>query len=386
MKHFPYLLFLFALLNTNTAFPQNINLGTLPKITSDGTIERVIPMANGQYIIKGAFDFIQGKPISRIARLNNDGSLDETFTTSLGFDNTIYDVLVADNGEVFLAMFTTAAEYRVIKLKNDGAVDDGFVFIANQQIISIAWHSGNILVGGSFSEVNETPVAKLVSVATNGSLNTAFNSNVTVNFNVNKINKQGDKIILIERFGDSIARLNSDGTSDNSFLFDIVDVNSALGTSFHQYDFLVVTDDQVIVNDLFEGILFFDFDGNFLEYTDNYKFFTTMTWGNDEVWFALQFDEIKSDVFKYLPDTKIFEPVGSGNGPIHDIVFNGSNEVVLGGNFNEFSSTPTSSLIKLDVMNDPVQNFEVEEFYNNGSISAIALHGADKILIGGKLQ
>jgi uncharacterized delta-60 repeat protein len=365
-------------------FAQNIELGVLPKVTADGLIERVVPTSDGKYIITGVFDFIEGKPINRIARLNSDGSLDDTFSTSMGFDNTINDVLVSDAREVFLAMITKTLENRVIKLNSNGAIDDAFNFVADKTIYALAWHSGNILVGGLFTTVNETSVSNLASVTTSGTLNTSFNNNILINFQVNKIKLQGDKIVLIERFGDTIARLNADGTTDNSFEFDIDDLNLELGSTSHQYDYFVITDDQIIVADLVEGIIFFDADGVFQDFTDNYRFLTAMAYGNGEVWFAMQFDEVKSDVYRYLPDTEEFEYAGNGNGPIHSIVFNGSNEVIVGGIFDEFNALATSSLIKLNSMDEPVSDFGVDEFYNNGAINAIALQGENKILIGGR--
>lgn len=385
-KRFPFsfLHLCLLLILQSGLFAQDIDLSTLPKVTGDGIIERVIPTTDGKYIIIGTFDFIEGKPVSRIAKLNSDGSLDDTFSTSFGFDNTIYDVLVSDAGEVFLAMVTNVFEYRVVKLLSNGTVDDSFDFKANQAIYALAWHFGNVLVGGSFSEVNEKTVSKLVSVATDGILNTAINTNVAINFTINKIKKQGDKIILIERFGSSMARLNSDGTTDNSFEFDIDALNLALGSTSHEYDYFVVTNNQIIVFDLMEGILFFDNDGNFLDFTDNYKFLSAMVWRNDEVWFALRMSESEYDVYKYIPDIQNYEYLGSGNGPINDMTFNGSSNVVLGGSFSEFNATATSSLIKLDDENNPEPGFDIEEFYNNGAINAMAIQGENKILIGGR--
>ncbi|MFZ1809249.1 MAG: T9SS type A sorting domain-containing protein [Cyclobacteriaceae bacterium] len=383
---FGFLFFCLFLIFQSGLSAQDIDLSALPKVTNDGVVQRVIPTTDGKYIIVGVFDFIDGKPINRIARLNSDGSLDDTFIPSVGIDNSIYDVLVSDVGEVFLALRDHNLDYRIIKLKSDGSLDDGFIFLANEIVASLAWHSGNIIAGGFFSKINETPVSYLVSISTEGVLNTEFNSNVSNVIPANKIKIQGEKIILIERFGNAISRLNADGSTDDTFQFDIDVLNSMVNVPHHEYDQIAVTDNQIIIHDFANGLIMLDADGVFMNFYGEYRFIKAMDWRGEELVFASSISGRHHSLYKYLLNVETFELVGGSNGQINDVVYNDTNELLIGGIFSKFKSEETSSLAKLNTMGDLDESFNIVGFYSNGSINAITQQGNDKLLIGGQFN
>ena len=55
-------------------------------ISADGDVTRILPLQSGKYLVSGNFTQINGKDRYRIARLNSDFSLDETFETGFGFN------------------------------------------------------------------------------------------------------------------------------------------------------------------------------------------------------------------------------------------------------------------------------------------------------------
>ena len=127
---------------------------------------------------------------SRIIRLNTDLTIDTTFNTGLGF-------LSGSGG---------GADFEVVKtmaLQSDG----------------------KILVGGRFTSYNGSPVAKIIRLNADGSIDTSFNNSgigVSNGF-VNCIKIQPDnKIvvagILLDASGSALVRLNADGSIDNSFV------------------------------------------------------------------------------------------------------------------------------------------------------------------------
>jgi uncharacterized delta-60 repeat protein len=363
---------------------QDIDLSALPKVTADGVVERILPTINGKYIITGRFDFIEGTSISGIARLNSDGSLDKTFLSSIGNDNSIYDALVSDDGEVFLALRDRNLDYRIIKLKSDGSLDDGFNFLANEIVAGLQWYDGHILAGGFFSKINETPVPYLISLSREGVLNTEFNNNVPNVIPANKIKIQGNKIILFERFGDGISRLNADGSNDDTFQFDVDELDSEVNVSHHEYDQVAVTTDKIIIHDLANGLIMLDADGVFMDFYSDHRFIKAMDWRGEELVFASSISGRHHNIYKYLLNTEIFELIGGSNGQINDLVFNDNNELIIGGTLSQFKSEETSSLAKLDAMGDPDESFNIAGFYLNGYINSIVQQGDNKILIGGQ--
>ena len=78
---------------------------------------------DGKIIIGGNFTWFNGENRSHIARLNDDGTVDDSFNPGLGANGTVWAVAVEPSGQVVIAgEFTTVtgvAENYVARL-NDG--------------------------------------------------------------------------------------------------------------------------------------------------------------------------------------------------------------------------------------------------------------------------
>lgn len=126
---------------------------------------------------------------SWIVRLNSDLTIDTSFNTGVGF--------LLTNPQMQFEVVKTMA------LQSDG----------------------KILVGGRFASYNGTPIAKIIRLNADGTIDTSFNnSSIGVsNGFVNCIKIQPDnKIvvagILLDASGSALVRLNADGSIDNSFV------------------------------------------------------------------------------------------------------------------------------------------------------------------------
>jgi uncharacterized delta-60 repeat protein len=147
---------------------------------SGGFVRDAVEQSDGKLVIVGHFTDINGTSVGKIARLNSDGSLDSTFNSvllgisSVGFDNHAF----------------------VLKLLSDGS----------------------FLVGGQFSAYSETSVGALVKLNSDGSLNTSFSENVSLDYHVFAIHVlSSGKIYVGGNFANKLIRLNSDGTTDETF-------------------------------------------------------------------------------------------------------------------------------------------------------------------------
>ncbi|MPT36501.1 MAG: hypothetical protein E2604_15780, partial [Flavobacterium sp.] len=86
-----------------------ISVGYNPGTGANNYVFAMSLQADGKILIGGAFTRYNGIPRARIARLNQDLSLDETFDANgIGFNNVVRSIAVDSNGKIFVAGDFTA--------------------------------------------------------------------------------------------------------------------------------------------------------------------------------------------------------------------------------------------------------------------------------------
>ena len=129
---------------------------------------------DGRIIIGGDFTSYNNIFRSHIARLNSDGSLDATFDPSVGADNTVSAIALQSDGKIIIGgsfgSFNTRASFRhIARVNSDGSVDNTFDpgSGADFTLNTIALQpDGKIIIGGGFTTYNGTPryfIARLLS-------------------------------------------------------------------------------------------------------------------------------------------------------------------------------------------------------------------------------
>lgn len=86
-------------INEDGTRDTTFNIGSGP----NGRVEAVTIQLDGKIIIGGSFNSYNGVPINGIARINLDGSLDESFLVGQGVDNIIYQAASQSDGKILLA-------------------------------------------------------------------------------------------------------------------------------------------------------------------------------------------------------------------------------------------------------------------------------------------
>ncbi len=228
----------------------------------------IVIQSDGKTIVAGnSTSTLTGKDFA-VVRYNTDGSLDNTFgnngivTTDvqLGSDDVAYSVALQTDGKIVLAGYSdngSNKEAAIVRYNNDGTLDNTFGingivltdFENSQQdeikVVKIHPLTGNIIVGGATiisSSVSKPVVARYLS---NGTLDNTFNNNgirllwitsldYQYLFSVEDLIVQANgKISAVgwRDFPTSMAdadywacRINSDGTMDNTFSSDGVNV------------------------------------------------------------------------------------------------------------------------------------------------------------------
>jgi len=193
--------------------------------------------------VGGAFGHIYNWSIARsgIARLNNDGSLDASFTPGLGADGTVYAVAVYPTNSIYAGKVLIGGAFThyngtnlnyIARLNADGSVDTTFNpgSGANGVVSAIAIQpDGCVLVGGSFFQFNGVPLNRIARLNADGSLDAGFTAAIGtgVNDTVKGITLQADnRIVLIGRFTqvhsgayNRIVRLLPTGAVDSTINF-----------------------------------------------------------------------------------------------------------------------------------------------------------------------
>src|SRR5262249_53995685 len=148
-----------ARLNTNGSLDLAFNPGT----GANDLVEAVVVQPDGKIVIAGSFTNINGTLQNRIARLNDDGSLDLTFNPGSGTDGRVRCLTRQTDGRFLIGgdfNFVNATTRRYIaRLNMDGSLDGTFnpgSGPASSVYVTAVQPDGKILVGGSFTTIRGT--------------------------------------------------------------------------------------------------------------------------------------------------------------------------------------------------------------------------------------
>lgn len=147
----------------------------------DGPIQAVAVQPDGKILIGGDFLTVNGTPRTRLARLNANGSLDTSFDPGYGFDNTVYTIVLQPDGRILAggSFQYVGAQSRnsIARLNTNGSVDQTFDpgDGANDTIYSINIQpDGGIIACGVFSAFNQVRRNTMVRLFANGVVDTSF--------------------------------------------------------------------------------------------------------------------------------------------------------------------------------------------------------------------
>jgi len=164
-----------------------------------------------QLYVGGTFGKFNGATSSDLVRLNNNASVDTGLATGTGFDGTVYALAVYPTNSLFagkvlvggaFAHYQGLAQNHLVRLNQDGSVDQTFQIGAgaNDIVNSLAIQpDGRVLAGGNFTNFNGTAINRIVRLNSDGSLDANFLANVGsgVNGVVSAITIQPDNRILL---------------------------------------------------------------------------------------------------------------------------------------------------------------------------------------------
>jgi uncharacterized delta-60 repeat protein len=293
-----------ARLNTDGTFDSSFSNGTAP----NAIVNDIALRADGKIIVGGGFTLFNNNSMKKLARLNTDGSLDNTFTSSITLsDPVVNDVeLLPDNRILAGFNFSHNLFNPLLRFNADGVFDSSFVVRATRggTVRKILQQpDGKILVAGEFLYANGVERRSLARFNADGSLDTSFVpyfNNLSPLPLIQAIALQPDgKIIVGAWHGIVLQRLNADGSQDTSFF-------TLLNSSSQIYDVLVQTDGKILA-------------GGNLNFPPSYRFARFNTNGSFDTTFNLP--QPNGTVYKLItqPDGKLL--IGGSFSTISDIAF-----------------------------------------------------------------
>ncbi len=237
-----------ARLNTNqtvdmTFVPPSLGLGTFGN-------NRVFSVANNKVLVANPGITNPG----RVFRLNNDGSLDNTFTIPSILNLFTINVDSLDRIYVFNGAY--------IRYNPDGTLDNTFnaVFEFPGAVTALALQpDGKILVGGSYQKANGINRKSVSRLNADGTTDTSFDTleKIVDTPSIFDLGVQPDGKILVggnfsyDGANKRLVRLNSNGSLDAAFN---VTIN---GTSFFDtfvYDIALQSDGKILVGGSFTSV------------------------------------------------------------------------------------------------------------------------------------
>ncbi|HYF35192.1 MAG TPA: choice-of-anchor D domain-containing protein [Prosthecobacter sp.] len=208
-----------------------------------GPVSRLALQPDGAVIVAGSFTYIGAVTAdgrrNGLARLLPTGALDPSFNPSItwgytGNPGAVEVVAVQSDGKILVggnwrSLAGKTSRLGLARLNANGSLDESFdAKLAwgtqpTAQISSIAVDSeGRILIGGSFSHVHSTAVSRFCRLTATGSLDTSFTGPALA---VKSLLPQADGRIILTGYEISgsvmtakLIRIEEDGTEDTSFV------------------------------------------------------------------------------------------------------------------------------------------------------------------------
>lgn len=334
----------------NFLFYNDVSCNNIVRLNIDGTIDTsfhtgtgfnntvrdIVQQQNGKLVVIGDFQSYNNKAINTIVRLNKDGSIDTTFRTGTGFSRGgigLNKLLALNNDKLIVngsfMQYNDYYSYGIIRLNTNGTVDSsfntgvGFVFASSINSV-IERNDGKLVIGGLFDKYNDTTATNIVCINTDGSIYRAFKSTVKEPVKLLMEQKNGQLIAFIENNQNMFYLLDSKGKVDSVYAKKFSN-SPPSKTTFSTI--LKTPDDQLIIS------------GNFSNY-DNF--------------IANKIIRLSPN---FIPD-KSFITLNGFNGVCTQIVQQSDGKLVAIGKFTTFNGKVAESIIRLKESSFKIYNDE----------------------------
>jgi|GEM_PF-975236 len=356
-------------LNVDGSLDDSFDAGTTFEYNVGNYSFTALALQNDGKVIAIRTEF-DGVNISRIRRLNIDGSLDAApvFQGDI-LQGIIYEAIVQpDNKLILCGDFTyedtdLSMHYDIIRINPDGSLDNtftggDFVLMQNGKIEDMKLDAqGKLLIAGGFNTFNGVNSAGFVRLNPDGTIDQTLNIGAGMNDAVKSFAIQPDnKILLAGDFGlyqnmntGCLIRIHPDGTLDGTF-------QPSMGTYWPVEHLNVLPDNRIL------------FTGNSTSLGVNHGFFRLNSDG------SLDTATTGSEVYN------------SGNPPYTEFKFLSSGKLMIIGNIYQYQGKYRGGIARLDTNFLLDLSFGMKPGFISADIQHTLAQPDGKILVGKRLD
>ena len=256
-------------LNSSARLVEDFTIGS----GYNGTVTQLVTLSTDKLLVMGDFTEFNGLTTGPMVQLNLDGAVDEGFTTPTGIasstQNPITNVIELPNGKLLaygqFTEYNGFATNSMVILNQDGTVDESFS-LQDENLLSVTsvalQSTGHMVVALRRSNAQSDLIVRLNA---DGSKDDSFNDADAGDDRVYKVRAQStDKLIVLTDApaGDqpnvTLFRLLADGATDDSF-----DLGAGIVGFFD--DFQLDEDDEILIGFVSLGREAGTIDGNSTE-------------------------------------------------------------------------------------------------------------------------
>lgn len=355
-----------------------------------------------------------------LTRLNADGTIDSTFSNPEQYGGK--DYAVQTDGKIIIASEGTDSVH-LNRLFANGGLDPSYKGYVDVQtgswlldVNSIALQlDGKVIVGGIYRVSNSQEIGILKRVNTDGTLDTTFVLGEHTIWGIGaiySINVQpGDgKIIVAGHAGRApggkehthfqfIARLNLDGSTDESFIHD----NKYIRNAYVIYTTTLLNNGKVLAGGFFEQVNSYTAKNVALLNSDgtlDAHFNQTAGINGTVRASAIQADqkiligglfsnvqyESRNHIARLLADGGVdttFNPGKGVNGPVYAIAAQSNGKAIVAGNFTSFDIDTVKSIVRVNADGSIDPSFQASV---SGTVYSLELQNDDKVIVGGNFS
>jgi uncharacterized delta-60 repeat protein len=350
-------------LNTNGTIDNTFNQGT----SFNSTVTSLGIQSDGKIIVKGTFTAYSGSIANGVVRLNTDGTLDTTFNRNFSINTSTFPSLVfpLSNGSTILGDQFTGDKIGYMTFLNPTggrttqSLVDSYGFFSSI-LTSISQSDGKIVAGGSFTFYSGSSKGYIVRLNTDGTADTgsSWNQGAGFNSNVTTLVTQSDGKIIV---GGSFTTYSG---SNNISRIARLNTNGTRDTTFNpgtagvsgQVNSVAVQSDGKIV-----------IGGNFTAYSGSTK------------------NYIARANTDGTADTGSSWNQGTGfNNTVQNVAIQSDGKILVGGTFTQYSSSVRNGIVRINSDGTIDTSFNVGTGFNiTASPQTILIQPDGKVIIGG---
>lgn len=391
-------------------------------------INRIKALPDGKYLVTSSYTY---QLPACFYRINNDGSIDETFNAYQEPGGSYTGALeVQEDGKILCAInypSTTPNIFlsKLVRLNPNGSLDETFetgiceYSEINPFINDIKLQSdGKIVIAGIFKTFKNQAVSSIVRLNSDGTNDPSFNNpgflDTLISYGTitsidistkNRIAVTGT-YFFNANFYETVVSINNDGSINGSFTpsrFLLPMRSWANPTVRYDDDRLYILGDHLSVNStMCMGIAAIDSTGTLI------KEFSPLIGGNPIVSAVLQqkngkiiiggvFSQVDSlytnNIVRFnkngTVDTTFLRNIGTGlDLQLRSIACQSDSSIIIGGDFTSVNGNQTGLLARLKPDGSLDEDFKayVTPVYSGGGINKVIVDSTDQLIIGGAIE